>query len=226
MKNNVKIIVFIFTILFIVILLKFRDLYAFILEKTLIISDKEIVFNDEFTMNYIKSLENDIKEFNYINNLQCINASVIYRNPIIWYDELTINKGLNDGINVNDYVLTKDGLVGKISKAYDTTSLVSLLTNMNGDNNITVEIKTNSDSLFGLISEYDKFNNVFLIKELTKNIEIGYEVVTTSFTNTYKQGLLIGNVIDINEDENGLSKNAIVRPISNYNNIRNVCVTK
>lgn len=226
MKNNIKILYFIFIVLFIVILFKFRDVYTFFLEKILVVNDKTIVFKDDFTNNYINYLEDEIKSFKELDNTSCVNASVIYRNPSIWYDEFIINKGIIDGINLNDYVLTKDGIVGFIYKIYDNTSVVSLLTNIDKGKSITVEIKNNQDSVFGILSEYDKLKNIFVISELTKNIEIGNEVVTTSFTNPYKNGLLIGNVIRIDEDNNGLSKIAIVKPITDYNKIRNVCVIK
>lgn len=189
--------------------------------------DKNIVFTNDFTKNYINTLEKDIKEYKEIEELDnCINASIIYRSPSIWYDEFTINKGSNDNIKINDIVINNEGLIGKINKVYKNSSVVTLITNVNSKEHVTVGITNNVDTVYGIINGYDKLSNEIIISEVTKDINNNDDlnVITTSFTNTYKDGIIIGNVKNIIDDSNGLSKIVIVTPKVNYNNIKYVCV--
>ena len=73
---------------------------------------------------------------------------------------------------------------------------------------------------------YNKYKNELVVSELTTDIKYNDElnVITTNFTNSFKEGIIIGKVKKIEDDTNGLSKNAIITPILNYNDIKYVCV--
>ena len=204
-----------------------KNTYNNILEIIYLIENNKLIINDELTKNYINTLEKDIKEYKDITNLNnCINASVIYRNPTVWYDELIINKGSSDNIKENSVVINNTGIVGVITKVYDTSSIISLITNINKDKKITVGITNDEVTIYGIINKYDKYKNELIISEITKDIEItdNLNVITTSFTNVFKEGIIIGKVKKIENDSNGLSKNVIATPTVDYNNIKYVCV--
>ena len=227
-KNSIYILIFLIILLIIIV---FKDMvkntYNNILEIIYLVDNKSLIISDELTKNYINTLERDIKEYKDITNLKdCINASVIYRNPVFWYDELTINKGKKDNIKEESVVINNKGIVGVITKVYDDTSIITLITNINKDNKITVGITNNEDTIYGIISKYDKYKNELIISEITKDIEVddNLNVITTSFTNTFKEGMIIGKVKNIENDSNGLSKNIIATPVVDYNNIKYVCV--
>jgi len=229
MKKNSIYIVLILIILLVTITFKdvLKDTYNSVLELIYLIDNNSLVITDEFTRNYINTLESDIEEYKEITSLSnCINSTVIYRNPVFWYDELVINKGKNDNIKVNSVVTNNKGIIGVIEKVYDNSSIVSLITNINKDKKITVGITNEKDTIYGIISKYDKYKNELIISEITKDIELNnnLNVITTNFTNTFKEGLILGKVKDIKNDEDGLSKNVIVTPITDYNNIKYVCV--
>lgn len=226
-KNSIYILI----ILIILLTIGFKDVikstYNGVLELIYLIDNKSLVITDDVTQNYINTLESDIEEYKEITNLNnCINSTVIYRNPTYWYDELVINKGKNDNIQINSVVINNKGIIGIIDKVYDNSSIVSLITNINKDKKITVGITNDKDTIYGIISKYDKYKNELIISEITKDIELkdDLNVITTNFTNTFKEGLIIGKVKDIKNDEEGLSKNVIVTPITDYNNIKYVCV--
>ena len=117
MKKNkdYKFIVILLVILFIVISTNFilKDTLNIFLENIFFTNDKNIIIKDSFINNYINSLEKDISEYKEISSLKdCISASVIYRNPSFWYDEITINKGSKDNIKKDSVVINNEGLVG------------------------------------------------------------------------------------------------------------------
>ena len=225
-----KVYIFIFLIILLVVI-SFKDIlkntYNSILEIIFLIDNKSLIISDDLTNNYIYSLESDIKEYKEITNInKCINSTIIYRNPIYWYNELVINKGKNDNIKINSVVINNKGIIGIISKVYDNSSVVSLITNISNDKRITVGITNGEYTIYGLINKYDKYKNEIIISEITKDIELSnnLHVITTNFTNTFKEGIILGKVKNIKNDDDGLSKNVIVEPIIDYNNIKYVCV--
>lgn len=227
-KSSVYILIFLIILL---ITISFKDVlkntYNNILEIILLIDNKSLIISDDLTNNYIYTLESDIKQYKEITSMnKCIDGRVIYRNPLYWYDELIINKGKNDNIKTNSVVINNKGIIGIISKVYDNSSVVSLITNINDDKKITVGITNGIDTIYGLISKYDKYKNEIIISEITKDIELNnnLSVITTNFTNTFKEGIILGKVKDIVNDEDGLSKKVIVEPVTDYNNIKYVCV--
>lgn len=190
-------------------------------------SNKEIYIEDDMIHTYINGLEREISNFKSIESIDnCINGRVIYRNPSYWYDTFVINKGAIDGINKNDLVINEKGLVGVISEIYDNSSDVSLITNINKNKIITVGITNNEDTIYGTIRKYNKIKKELIIEELTSDIDGELDVITTSFTDTFKENILIGKVKEIKNNSNGLSKYAVVTPIVDYNNIKYVCVIK
>lgn len=227
-KNNIYILIFL-VILLIIVTSKdiLKSTFNNILEIIYLKDNNSLVINNELTKNYINTLENDIKEYKDISNLNnCISSTVIYRNPSYWYDEITINKGKTDNIKPNSVVINNKGIIGIITKVYDNSSEVSLITNINKDKKITVGITNEDDIIYGIITKYDKYKNELIIGEITKDIEFidNLNVITTNFTNTFKEGIILGKVKNIINDSDGLSKNAIVNPAVDYNNIKYVCV--
>lgn len=230
-KNKYIYFFIILIILFIIFQFKYvlKDSFNMFLETIFLRKDEKLIITDDLTNTYIKELESDIKEYKEISNLNdCINSTIIYRNPEFWYDELTINKGRVDNIKVGSMVINNEGVIGTISNVYDNTSTISLITNIDKNRKITVGITNKDETIYGLISNYDKNKNEIIISELTKDITItdDLSVITTNFTNTFKEGLIIAKVKYIKDDSNGLSKNVIATPVVDYNDIKYVCVIK
>lgn len=222
-------------ILLIIFFIKFQFKYVFkdsfnrFMGLIYLKKNEKLIISDDLTNTYIKSLEKDINEYKEISNLKdCINSTIIYRNPEYWYDELTINKGSIDKIKTNSLVINNKGVIGVISNVYENTSTISLITNIDKEKRLTVGITNNEETIYGLISNYDKNKNEIIISELTKDINItdDLNVITTNFTNTFKEGLIIAKVKEITSDSNGLSKNVIATPKVDYNDIKYVCVIK
>lgn len=82
-------------------------------------------------------------------------ARVIYRNPISFYEEMTI---YGENIKENDAVVSIEGLVGVVSKVEENKAYVNLV------NSIPISVKINeyygilNDNKIELISKYAKIN--------------------------------------------------------------------
>ena len=75
------------------------------------------------------SLEKEIQELKEALDLNRtlteytpINATILSRNKSYWFNQLMIDKGSRDGIKKDMAVVTKDGLVGKVSRVYRNSS--------------------------------------------------------------------------------------------------------
>lgn len=227
--NKKLIYIFIFLVFILLIIFKsnIKEGYNNLINLIKINNSNKFIINDDITSNYIKYLENNINEYKEISNIDnCISSIVLYRNPSIWYDTLVINKGKNDNINLYDTVINNSGLVGIITEVLPNSATISLITNIDKYKKITIGIASDDDIIYGLISKYDKFKNEIIVSEITKDIKINDNLyaITTNLTNNYKEGMVIGKVINIENDENGLSKNVIIKPFVDYNNINYVCV--
>ncbi len=57
-----------------------------------------------------------------------LTASVIARDPLLWYQYITIDKGSDDGVRPNDPVVGPGGLVGDVTTVTGRSSIVTLIT--------------------------------------------------------------------------------------------------
>lgn len=57
-----------------------------------------------------------------------VTARVIARSPSLWFADVTIDAGNNDGVEVDDPVVNGDGLVGRVSAVTGRTAQVTLIT--------------------------------------------------------------------------------------------------
>lgn len=172
----------------------------------------------------IKELEELLKLKNDLSDYETIEASVIYRSTLEFYNSITIDKGEKDGIVKDSAVITPQGLIGKIVNTTSHTSTVKLLTTVNDDFQISVNIQNGDDLVYGLLSNYQ--DNKFVINGISDNSDIILysKVITTGLDNIFPSGILIGNVAKINTDNFDLAKTIYVNPSVDFNNIRYVSV--
>ena len=75
-----------------------------------------------------------------------ISAKVIGRDSTYLNDQVTLNVGANDGIEENMVVMNSQGVIGKIWKVQDSTSVVKLLTCEDKNNKVAVRINLGNDA--------------------------------------------------------------------------------
>lgn len=157
-----------------------------------------------------------------------VNATILSRNKSYWFNTITIDKGKKDGIKVNMAVVTRNGLIGKISKVSDNSSEVKLITSDDVNFKISVAIKTNEIDNYAILNGYNKKTN--LIKatgiDKTTNINIGDTVLTSGLGEFFPAGIYIGTVEKIEKDKYNLSKTVYIKLNQNFNDIHYVTILK
>jgi rod shape-determining protein MreC len=150
-------------------------------------------------------------------------ARVIGRDPANWWRTVQIDAGSNQGLRVNLPVLTSDGLVGRIAAVAANRSLVLLL----GDPNLRVgalvqEVRENgivqsSGTPIDRMVEFQFFSHNTAIKP-------GQNVISSGDGGVFPKGILIGQIVDIGENNTGLSTQARVKLAADLNSLEEVFV--
>ncbi len=151
-------------------------------------------------------------------------ARVISKDTSNFYSIFTIDKGADDGIQVNNNVLAGNGLVGivtevgknyaKVRSIIDDSSYVSGMFLKTSD---TCDVKGDLELLD---------SGMIRVESIPMNAEIedGYEIVTSHISDKYHQGILIGYVSDIKVDSSNLMKEAYLRPAVDFQHLEEVLI--
>lgn len=166
-----------------------------------------------------RMLELNDEKYSYIH------ATVIKR-EIDWYQEITIDKGEKDGIQVDMAVISNQGLIGRISKTGYKSSVVKLLTTSSNDMKVAVDIKNETGIIHGIIDDYLESESLIQINNISKSSEIKIDdsVYTNGLGGIYPSGIYIGKVVEITSDPLGLNKIVKVKPDISYDTLRYVSV--
>ncbi len=151
-------------------------------------------------------------------------ARVISRDGNNWFNLFTIDKGSNDGIEVDMNVIAGNGLVGIVSevgKSYakvraiiDDKSNVSAMFEETGE---TCIVKGNLESIYNGYIDVEMISN-------TADVSEGDEVVTSHVSDKFLQGLSIGYVQDIESDDSTQTKTAHLIPTVDFDQLEDVLV--
>jgi rod shape-determining protein MreC len=230
--NKIYKLLFIFSIIFIVIIIYFYNDNILELKElsTSIFNLKEDKYKSKEN-NEINELKKEIKELKEINNINksnieynYVDASIIKRNNSYWNEYITINVGKKQGIK-KGYAVTKDNtLIGIISNVYNNTSLVKLITS-NSDNYISAKFTLDNKEYFGIIKKYNVIKNELYLENVIGDFNLSNEdVITSGLEGIIPSGIYIGKIFSIEKDKYNLSSTITIKPSINYNNIKYVKV--
>ena len=141
-------------------------------------------------------------------------ASVVSRDPADRYSSFIIDKGTLNGVALHDPVMTESGLVGIITKVGPTSARVTTLLSPD----IRVSVYEIASKELGIIQGEIELSEDGLTKMsiLSGETEIkeGDLITTAGSSGLYPKGLPVGTVEKISSEEHGVTKFALVRPLS------------
>lgn len=151
-------------------------------------------------------------------------ATVISRDGNNWFNVFYIDKGKEDGVDVDMNVIAGNGLVGIVSEAgrhyakiraiIDDKSNVSAMFGSTGE---TCIVKGNMESIYQGYIDIEMISNTAKVKD-------GDEVVTSHVSNKFLPGLSVGYIKDITTDSSNLMKTAHLTPVVNFDQMETVLV--
>ncbi|MFC4320948.1 rod shape-determining protein MreC [Litchfieldia salsa] len=160
-----------------------------------------------------------------LDDYDSIQATVINRDPTLWYDLLTVNRGSQHGVKANMAVITSQGLIGKVKSVSAYHSTIQLLSSPDRKNRISAYVQDVQNQFF-VIEGYDQEEESLLLKEIPFEVEVkeGQSVLTSGLGGVFPKNLLIGEVTEVVADNYGLTKTAYVKPAADFYEINHVII--
>jgi len=133
---------------------------------------------------------------------------------------LSIDVGLESGVEENDPVITPKGIIGKTTIVGNNASIVQMINDVNF--RLSVRIKPSGST--GIMRWLD--GDLYLIKEVQKNanVNIGDKVVTSGFSDIFPDDLPVGEVVNITDERGRFQKSVVVQINENIGSIINLFV--
>ena len=154
-----------------------------------------------------------------------VGARVISKDSGNWFDSFTIDKGSNDGIQIDANVIAGGGLVGIVTEGGPNWATVRSI--IDDNSNVSAMVSTTSDNciIAGNLQLIDEgaLNLVKLTDENNK-VHVGDKVVTSNISEKYLPGILIGYISELNNDANNLTKSGKITPVVDFKHLQEVLV--
>jgi rod shape-determining protein MreC len=152
---------------------------------------------------------------------------VIARAPTQFEQRIVVAVGSNSGVRVHDPVVTRDGLVGQVTKVFMDVSEVTLLT----DETSAVTARDLRTAAVGILRHGSSSGSSLVLDLVKKNevVESGDVIITAGWragdlSSIYPRGLPIGVVTNVSQRDTDLYKRVEVEPFVDFGSLDSVLV--
>lgn len=142
-----------------------------------------------------------------------------------WFHSFTINKGSDDGLEVDMNVMAGGGLVGRIvSVGSNWAKVISII---DDNSNVSGMVLSTSDNL--IVSGDLELMSQGMIRfgqlvDSDNEVAEGDKIVTSNISDKYLPGILIGYISTMEMDSNNLTKSGRVTPAVDFAHLEEVLV--
>ena len=159
-------------------------------------------------------------------NINDVPARVIARDPSVWFNTITINRGSSSGIEVNMPVVTAGGIVGRIVTVSPWASQVMLITDEKAGAGGVVGQLGQSGALGSVRGRPDLGVGLIEMKYVSglEKVEVNDYVMTTGQDGIYPQGLNIGRVVEVKNGTATTAHQIIIQPGAQLDHLEEVAV--
>jgi rod shape-determining protein MreC len=154
-----------------------------------------------------------------------IGARVIANDSGNWFSTFVIDKGEQDGIEIDMNVIAQGGLVGRVSAVGPNWSRVTAV--ISDDSNVGAQTLASADRMIVSGNLRLMSQGVIRFSQLIDSedrVRVGDKVVTSDISDKYLPGILIGYVSSIEPDSNNLTKSGDLTPSVDFEHISEVLV--
>ncbi len=165
------------------------------------------------------ALDNEYSEY------EKIGAHVISKDSSNWFSSFVINKGSNDGIQVNCNVMAGSGLVGRVTEVGPNYAKVTSI--IEDNHNTSGMLLSTGDQLIvtgDLTTMAEGMINFSKLIDRNNKAVVGDKIVTSNISNHYLPGILIGYISKIETDANNLTKSGTLTTAVDFEHLQDVLV--
>lgn len=177
---------------------------------------------EKFELNNLRRLYDLDQEY---AEYEKVGARIIAKDPGNWFHTFTIDKGEEDGLTVDMNVIAGSGLVGRIIEVGPTWSIVESIIDDNV--NVSGTVLSTYDKLIVsgdlMLMQEDKIAFSQLV-DSDSVVSVGDKIVTSSISDKYLPGILIGYITSIEVDSNNLTKSGQLTPAVDFERLDEVLV--
>ena len=153
-----------------------------------------------------------------------VTAGVIARDPSVWFNTITINRGSSSGVELNMPVVTPGGIVGRVIGVGPWSSQVMLITDERSGAGAVVGQLGQSHALGSVkgLGESDLLEMLHVPG--LEEVNTGDHVITTGQDGIYPPGLNVGEVVEVRKGSATVSHVIHIRPGARLNALGEVAV--
>ncbi len=151
---------------------------------------------------------------------QWVTANLVGFDPSNLVQAIIIDKGTTSGIANGMTVITPRGLVGQVVQTTPTSSKVLLVTDVSS----SVDSLVQSNRAKGVVngSRTGRLTMIYIPQGV--KVQTGDRIVTSGLGGVYPEGLWVGTVTDVQQNEEALYQSALLEPAVDFGRLENVMV--
>jgi len=147
-------------------------------------------------------------------------AQIIAKDPASFLQEIVIDKGTSNGVQKGMAVTFGGVLVGKIRQADISSSLVTLIVSPK----LAVPAMTQEGRVLGIVRGQMGYGIKLEEVPVEEKINAGERLISSGLGNEFPQGLVIGDIEQVETDQNKIFQTATVRIPINIKKLEQVFV--
>ena len=158
-------------------------------------------------------------------NLDVKAAHVIGKSPGHWFNVFTIDVGMADGIKVDMPVVSSDGLVGRVLQTGANFSRVLAIIDSSSGVSSIVE-RTRDLGMIGGTNTAGDEDPLLTMDDLPLDADLmpGDKVITSGLADVFPKGILVGEVVEVSQSNDGMRNKAIVKPYVDFAHLEEVLI--
>lgn len=158
------------------------------------------------------------------NQFDFVTAAVIGRDQGTWNSTIVINRGTVDGITKDMPVVTPQGLVGSVVNVYSNVAKVHLI--LDSRSAVGAIVQRPESRVAAIVEGSSVSPTMPKMVNIARDADVikSDKLVTSGFGGIYPKGLLIGEVMDIINDEGGLLKYASLKTAVDFDRLEEVMI--
>jgi rod shape-determining protein MreC len=163
-------------------------------------------------------------KLNEKSDYQTVVARVIARDPSMWFDSVTIDKGRWSGVDVNMPVVTSGGIVGRVISTSPWSAQVMLVTDEKSGAGAIVGQLGQSNAL-GSVKGMGE-NGLLEMRYVSgmEKVTVGDTVTTTGQDAIYPPGYTVGAVVEVRPGSATQAQVIHIRPGAGLDRLKEVAV--